>query len=175
MGVGIRKKFIVKVYAMALYVDDAEGKRAFPALASRAGGRDHAKLTASDHAQSFLAWGAFEKIGVMHFVRDVGAEKIREAFKEGLEDELSDKAPPDLKKAAESFLALFDRDVKDGEEIVIRTYGDGRIDVSTGGQRKEGPTSPKLQRAVWNIWLGSHPVSTDLRKSLVDRIDVLGK
>src|SRR6185369_15513928 len=124
-GLGVRKKFMVKVYAMALYIDEAEGRHAFPALVTRAGGRDHAKLVSGDHSQSFVMWGTFGKMAILRFVRDVDAAKIRGAFEEGLEDELSDKAPPEMKQAAQQFLGLFDKDLKSGDEIVIRTSADG--------------------------------------------------
>jgi hypothetical protein len=175
VGAGVRKKVLVKVYAMALYVDEADGRHAFPALVSRAGGRDHAKLVSSDHAQSFVMWGTFGKLGILHFVRDVDAEKIRSAFAEGLEEEMGDKAPVDRKQAAEQFLALFDKDMKEGQDIKVRTSADGKIEVEIAGQKKQAPQSPKLARAVWGIWLGAKPISTDLRRALVERIDVLGK
>jgi Chalcone isomerase-like len=175
VGVGVRKKFIVKVYAMALYLDEADGRHAFPALVSRVGGHDHAKLTSDDHAQSFVMWGTFGKRAILHFVRNVDAGKIRGAFEEGLEEELSDKAPADLKQAAQAFLALFDKDLKTGQQIVIHTSADGKIEVDIAGVKKSGPQSPRLARSVWGIWLGAKPISADLRRGLVDRIDVLGK
>jgi hypothetical protein len=175
VGVGVRKKVMIKVYAMALYVDEAEGRHAFPALVSRAGGSDHARLTKDDHAQSFVMWGTFGKQAVLHFVRDVDASKIRGAFADGLEEELSDKAPADLKQGAQAFLGLFDKDLKEGQEIVIRTTADGKIEAEVAGAKKSGPQSPRLARAVWGIWLGAKPISSDLRRALVERIDVLGK
>jgi Chalcone isomerase-like len=175
LGVGVRKKFVVKVYAMALYVDETEARRNFPPLVARAGGRSRAQLLSSDHAQQFTIWGAFDKVAVLHFVRNVDADKIKEAFVDGLEDELSDKAPAEMKKAADAFVALFDHPLKDGQEIELRTDGDGHIAVTIAGEKKDGPRSAKLARAIWSIWLGPKPISTDLRKSLVDRIDQLGK
>ncbi len=175
LGAGVRKKFLVKVYAMALYVDDVEARHDFPALVSRAGGRDHAKLTGGDHAQSFVMWGTFGKLAILHFVRDVEADKVRGAFEEGLQDELSDKAPADLKQSAQQFLALFDKDLKEGQEIVLATSADGKIEIKLPGDNKAGPQSPRLARAVWGIWLGEKPISADLRRALVERIDVLGK
>ena len=175
LGAGVRKKFLVKVYAMALYADAAEARRAFPALAARAGGSDHAKLVASDHAQSFFLWGTFGKVGVMHFVRSVEGEKIREAFKEGFEDDLEGKSGPVQKAAAEQFVALFDKDIKDGQEIVLHSFPDGRLEVELAGEKRVGPQNPKLTRAVWEIWLGAKPISIDLRRELVDRIDLLAK
>src|SRR5262249_17263500 len=139
------------------------------------GGHDHARLTSGDHAQSFVMWGTFGKMAILHFVRDVDAGKIRGAFEEGLEEELSDKAPADLKAAAQAFLALFDKDLKEGQEIVLRPSADGKIELDIAGTKKSGPQSGRLARSVWGIWLGAKPISADLRRGLVERIDVLGK
>jgi hypothetical protein len=175
LGTGVRKKFIVKVYAMALYVDQEAARGAFPALVNRAGGSDKAHLTASDHATLFVSYGSFGKVGVLHFVRNVEAEKIRGAYEESLADEIAGKSGPEVQEGAKAFVALFDKDLKDGEEIVIHTGGDGHVEISQAGAKKSGPTNPKLARAIWNIWLGPKTISADMRKSLVERIDLLGK
>jgi hypothetical protein len=177
LGTGLRKKFVVKVYAMGLYVDEAEARRNFPALVARAGGRDRAHLVAGDHAQAFVVWGQFTKVGVMHMVRSVDADKIKGAFQDALEDELSDKAPPELKAATEAFLGLIDtgHDILNGQEIVLKTTADGHIELDLAGQKKVGPQNAKLARALWNVWLGPKTISKDMRASLVDRIDLLGK
>lgn len=175
VGVGVRKKLVVKVYAMGLYVEEVEGKRAFPSLAMKAGGSDKAKLTEGDRAQAFVIWGQFGKLGVMHFVRDVGADKIRGAFEEGLTDELTEKAPADVREATQAFLKLVDRDVKSGDEVLLHTGADGKIELSIAGQAKGSVQNTKLARALWSIWLGPKPISKDLRAELVNRIDELGK
>ena len=174
VGVGLRKKFVVKVYAMAMYVEDVEGKRAFPSLATKAGGRDKAKLTEGDRAQSFLLWGQFGKLAVLHFVRDVSASQVRDAFQDGLGEELSDKAPPDVREATQTFLKTVDRDMKSGEEITLRSGPDGKIEMSMGGQAKGPVQNAKLARGLWAVWLGAKPISKDLRSELVNRIDALG-
>ncbi|HZS36256.1 MAG TPA: chalcone isomerase family protein [Polyangia bacterium] len=175
LGTGVRKKIGFKVYAMALYVDEVEARRNFPPLVARAGGRSRAALLSGDHASQFAIWGAFDKVAILHFVRNVGAEKIKDAFQEGLEDELSEKSPAEMRKAAEAFVAMFDKELKDGQEIELRTDGDGHITVTIAGEAKDGPRSAKLARAIWSIWLGPKTISADMRKSLVDRIDQLGK
>jgi hypothetical protein len=174
VGVGVRKKFVVKVYAMALYVEDVEGKRAFPSLATKAGGREKEKLVQGDRAQSFLMWGQFGKLATLHFVRDVDAGKVRGAFEEGLGEELSDKAPADVREAAQAFLKMVDHDMKSGEEISLRTSPDGKIEFAMGGQSKGTVQNAKLVRALWGVWLGGKPISKDLRSELVSRIDQLG-
>ncbi len=174
-GTGIRKKFIIKVYAMALYVDEADAKRAFPSVVQRAGGADKAHLLASDHAESFLVWGQFGKTAVLRFVRGVDKGKIQNAYRESLSEELSDKSPADLRSAAEQFVALFDHDMQDGQDLIIHTTTDGKVSVEMAGVKKDGPQNAKLNRAIWSIWLGAKPISADLKKGLVDRIEVLGK
>ena len=76
---------------------------------------------------------------------------------------------------AQAFLALFDKDVKSGQELRIATDEGGKVTVEIAGQKKSGPQSPQLSRAIWEIWLGSKPISTDMRKILVERVDELGK
>ncbi len=175
VGAGVRTKFFVKVYAMGLYVDTTDGKRAFSSLATKAGGSDQAHVTAGDKAGSFIIWGQFDKLGVLHFVRDVGADKVREAFTEGLGEELSEKAPADVRDAARAFLKLVDRDLKSGDELVLHTDNAGRLEVSIGGQNKGGVQNAKLARAMWNVYLGSKPPAKELKTELTNRISELGK
>lgn len=174
IGTGLRKKAFFKVYAMGLYLEDG-ARQAFPSLVAKAGGPTRDKLLDGDRAQSFVAWGRFGKLAVMRFLRDVDKDKIQGAYRESLEAALSDKAPADLKRDAEAFVLLFDRDVKEGQELHIGTDDAGRIAVQIAGVKKSGPQNPQLCRAIWEIWLGSKPISKEMRKSLVERIDVLAK
>lgn len=175
IGVGIRKKFVVKVYAMGLYVEHAAAKQAFPSLATKAGGPERDRLLSGDKAQTFVAWGRFGKLGVMHFVRNVDREKIQEAYRDSLANALSDKASADLRRDAQAFVALFDKDIKDGQELRIHTDDTGKITVEIAGEKKDGPQNPQLGRQIWEIWLGPKPISKDLQRGLVARIDELGK
>ena len=175
VGAGVRKKFFVKVYAMGLYVDTTDGKRAFSSLATKAGGSDQAHVVAGGKADSFIVWGQFDKLAILHFVRDVGAEKVREAFTEGLGEELSDKAPADVREAATSFLKLIDRDLKNGDDLVLHTDTSGHLEVSIAGQSKGGVQNAKLARAMWNVYLGGKPPTKELKTELTNRISALGK
>jgi hypothetical protein len=175
LGTGLRKKLGFKVYAMGLYVDDSEARRAFPALATRAGGSDHHKLTADDHAQAFVIWGQFPKLAVLRFLRNVSANKIRDTFKESLEAQLAGGMTDEIKKSLDEMLGLFDRDMKSGQELLFHSFTDGRIEIEIAGLKKPGPQNARLVRALWSVWLGPKPVSKEMRRSLVDRIEVLGR
>ncbi len=151
-------------YQMALYIDELDARRAFPALAARAGGRTKARLSAQDHSQSFVVWGHFTKLAVIHALKTIDAESVRGIFKEGLVD-----------AKADAFLALLDKDLREGGELTLRTFDDGRIELDLDGEKRTVPQSAKLARAIWKVWLADKPAQPELRKALVDKIELLGR
>jgi tetratricopeptide (TPR) repeat protein len=174
IGAGARKVFGFKVYAMGLYLEDEPARKAFPALAARAGGSDHDSLARGDLAHQFVVLGDFGKVALLHFVRNVTGKETRDAYRESLADDAGRNAPPELKRDAEAFLALFD-DIKDGEDLTIRTTAQGQVIVEARGQKRVGPTNARLAHDIWDIWLGQKPISADLKKGMLDRIDTLGR
>ena len=168
VGQGARLKDGDKLYDMQMWIDEEDGRRAFPALAMRASGRDKAHLTRGDHGPSFLVWGRFTKQAVFKFARAVPAATMAEDIKSALEE----------MKGATEVAALFAVDADAGDEWVLTTRDNGEIELKTGdakGDKKEGPQSPKLQRALWNVWLGAKPLSVDLRRQLIEKINLLGQ
>lgn len=156
VGTGLRKKFVIKVYAMGLYLEQAGAKQAY------AGG-------AGSGPQAFVIGGGFGKVMALRFLRDVDKGKIQDAYKESLQAALSGPTAAD----AQAFINLFDRDVKQGQELLIQADEGGKLSVSIAGQRKEGPQSPALAKAVWEIWLGNKPIAPDAKKTLVERLGSL--
>lgn len=173
-GAGAHESDGEKQYDMALYVDAEDARRAFPALAARAGGRTRARLLSSDHAQSFIVWGHFTKVALLRAAKPLTAEALRAPIKACFDEELQ-KASAGLQKKAAELVALFPRDLDAGDELELRTYDDGRIELELDGETHAGPQSPKLVRALWDTWLGPKAPVKDLTRPLVDRIDVLGK
>lgn len=165
VGEGARVKDGQKLYDLQLWVDEQDGKRAFPALAMRAGGRDKARLVRGEHAPNFIVWGHFTKQAVLKFARAVTAAEMRQDVKSAL-------AEDDDKAAA--LLALF-VDADAGDEWVLTTGDNGQIELAIGREKKQAPQSPKLERALWDVWLGAKPLSVELRRELIEHIDVLGK
>jgi tetratricopeptide (TPR) repeat protein len=174
IGAGARKVFGFKVYAMGLYLEDEPARRGFPDLAARAGGSDHDSLARGDLAHQFVVLGGFGKAALLHFVRNVSAKETRDAYRDALGDDANGKASPDLKRDSEAFLALFD-DLKDGDDCWIRTLANGQIIVEAHGKRHVGPTNQRLAHDIWDIWLGQKPISADLKKGMLDRVDTLGR
>jgi hypothetical protein len=164
IGKGTREKNGAALYDISFYVAEKEAKRAFPALVMRAGGRDKARLLRGDHAPAFLVWGHFPKLAVLKFARDVPAAELRADLTAAFDSSL---------QGADDFLAALD-DAKAGEEWLLSTLEDGEVTLTIHGEPHPGPASPKVARAIWSIWLGEHPLSTDLRRALIEHVDVLG-
>jgi hypothetical protein len=168
VGQGARVKDGDKLYDMQMWIDEEDGRRAFPALAMRAGGRDKARIVRGDHAPAFLVWGRFTKQAVLKFARAVPAATMRDDIKSALADV----------KGADAVVAMFAEDADAGDEWVLTTRDNGEIELRTGDDkddRKQGPQSPKLQRALWDVWLGAKPLSVDLRRQLIEKINLLGQ
>jgi hypothetical protein len=168
VGQGARVKDGDKLYDMQMWIDEEDGWRAFPALAMRAGGRDKARIVRGEHAPAFLVWGRFTKQAVLKFARAVPAATMRDDIKSALADV----------KGADAVVAMFAEDADAGDEWVLTTRDNGEIELRTGDDkddRKQGPQSPKLQRALWDVWLGAKPLSIDLRRQLIEKINLLGQ
>lgn len=125
-GIGIRKATFlkVKVYYGGLYLEQK-----------------------TKDAQSFLATPSPKQI-VMHFVRDVSAKKLKEAFSEGME--AANKNHAALKTELDKFNSNLADVVKD-DLIVITFFNDG---VSLNVKGKDAPKiiSPEFSRALLSIW-----------------------
>jgi hypothetical protein len=155
---GIRKKAFIKVYAIAFCLEKAKGAEALAAAKAAVGGEvsaDSGKFFAS------LRDAKVGKAADMYFVRNVDKGKIAEAYEETLKKAMgADDADGQAK-----FLALVNRDVKEGEHIVLTTSPDGTIHLSIGGQ-DQTLNDPKIAQHIWNAWLGGDGVSPSLKEAL---------
>lgn len=173
VGTGLRQTPQAKLYSMALYVEDT-ARVSFPAVYDRAG-RSRAGLKAENRAQNFFTWGHFGKLAVLRYLRATPKEEIQQAFREGLADLLTPQAPPDMHKDAQTFIALFDTDLAEGQELKLISDDIGHLDVYLDGKKRAAPQNAKLCRHIWDIWLGWHPPNKEMRFSLLERLDVLAK
>jgi hypothetical protein len=165
VGSGSRAVDGAKVYDMALWVDEQDARRAFPALVMRAGGRDRARLMRGDHAPAFLVWGRFTKQAVLKFARATPAKELRAELAPAFEGIAG----------SEAVLDLFG-DAASGDEWVLTTGDNGQVELAgPGAPPKKVVTSPKLVRALWSAWLGPKVDAPELRQALIGRIDILGR
>src|SRR3954466_7290849 len=113
VGQGARVKDGDKLYDMQMWIDEEDGRRAFPALAMRAGGRDKARIVRGDHAPGFLVWGRFTKQALFKFAKAVPAATMRDEIKAVMSD---DKGAMGDDKGVDAVAALFAVDAGAGDE-----------------------------------------------------------
>jgi hypothetical protein len=139
-GLGLREKAVFKVYVGGLYLESPS--------------KDAGAILASDQAKAIR----------MHFVRDLTKAQLVEAFQEGFEANVKDRAPQ--KAAFDRMLALVP-DVKEGSTLTF-AYVPGKGTTLSAGGKELGVVEGKgFADAVFAIWLGPKPPSEDLKKGLL--------
>ena len=100
----------------------------------------------------------------MHFLRDLTKAQLVEAFQEGFEGNVKDRAPQ--KAAFDKMLALVP-DVKEGSTLTF-AYLPGKGTTLSAGSKELGVFEGKgFADAVFAIWLGPKPPSDDLKKGML--------
>jgi hypothetical protein len=140
-GLSLRKKFGFSVYVGGLYLAAKE--------------KSAAKILGADEPRRM----------VLHFKRDVGGDKMCEAWNEGLEDN-TPKAAADVKKNFAALCKMME-EVKENKEIVL-TYVPGTgTEVSVNGKVKGTVPGKPTSDAILSTWIGPKPGPGDDFKKAV--------
>lgn len=165
-GVGVRTKFIVKVYAIGYYLDPAYQARKKEKWQPVAGSAK--ALVKQKKFFDELVWDAYSRRFELNFARGVSGEQIRDAFEESLEANLPElNKDPDAQAAAKKFLGWFTPEFAENDRIIINILADGSIEAFKNETRLGGLTHPILARGINGIWLGRKCISDSLKESLV--------
>lgn len=142
-GMGLRKKAIFKVYVGALYL-----------------------MAKSSDPQAILAADAPRRM-VMRFLRDVGKDRLVEAWKEGFAANVPSPTGS-LSRDMERFLGFWE-EVREGQEVVM-TYIPGQGTTVAFGGKEVGTIEGKaFADALLAVWLGPKPPSADLKAGLLGK------
>ena len=151
LGMGVRTKWMFKVYAIGLYVSDSALSGSLAV---------HKGKTTSPEFYKDLIWLDSPKQVVLKFTRDLGQSKIQEAMREALVG--ADKAKTD------QFVSYFP-EVKEGQECVLSWAQGGTLEVLMAGQAKPAIADKDFAAAVFGIWLRPNPIQDDIKAGLVSR------
>jgi hypothetical protein len=142
-GLGMRKATFLKVnvYVGALYV-----------------------TRPSHDPQPLIDPGAPAEL-VLHFVRNVGASDLKNAWKESFERVAKDQMA--ALGARITMLGSWMSDIKTGQRLTfVRLPGTG-IQVSFNGTVKGTITGDDFSRAFISLWLGKEPPNAELKAGLL--------
>jgi hypothetical protein len=140
-GVGLRTKFIVKVYVAGLYLERK-----------------------SPDANAILTSDGTKRL-VMHFVRDVSKKQIADAFEESFADN-SPEATKTMKADIDRLLGALEDMKKDDEMAFTHVQGTGTT-MSIRGKDTVTIAGPAFSRVIFSVWLGPKPPNGDLKKGIL--------
>lgn len=147
-GVSTRKKFFVKVYSVAHYMEDPTSVK----------GEDvYDNILRSNKAKQLTSvW-----------VRNVNQKKVQNGYRESFGKILSSQEMSQLKADMDKYLDFFG-DVHTDDQHVIRWLPDGTVTVEINGEMKGSVNNPTFARALWSVWFGKKSVVK--RDQLVSQI-----
>ncbi len=176
-GVAVRdKRFVVlvDVYAYALYVDEGAIEENLYRLFGWA---------AEDLQQSPYFFNSLDKDPVtrtlqLEFVRDVGADTIRDAFVDSVEPRIEEieKKNNDKEgwkggaKALKTFRDYFGDEVKEGQKIEFTWLPGDKIITRVAGETLGTIESRSLSWALWDTYFGKDPIESKGKKTAVARL-----
>lgn len=142
-GAGIRSKLFFKIYIAQLYLENP-----------------------SSAAQAVISVDGQKKM-VMHFLYDeVSAEKLIEGWNKGFEDNLDEHKRTAIAAQIKEFNSMFET-VKKGDEIVLDYLPGTGTSVTIKGDSKGTIAGKPFADALFAIWLGEKPVTSDLKADLL--------
>jgi hypothetical protein len=141
-GMGLRKKFVVKVYVGALYLPEKSS--------------DPAKILAADVPMRM----------VMHFIyKEVEAAKVTEGWSDGFANNSGAELPA-LKERLERFNSWWPA-MKSGDEAMM-TYVPGTgTTLEVNGKALGTIPGRDFARALQNVWVGPKPPDSNLKEGVL--------
>lgn len=140
-GMGIRKKFFIKVYVGALYLP----------------GRNSS-------ARAILDADAPRAITI-EFLRDVGKEKIRDAYRDGFVSNAPEQAR--RQQANINRMLALVPDARKGDRILYTYYPAKGSTITMPGSTQASFEGKEFADAYLLLYLGPDPADEDLKKALL--------
>ena len=175
-GTGVRTRTMLKlkVYAFGLYVDSAGARAALAAWR----GKSASDLARDQSLYGELLKGAFPMTLRLVMTRNVGGEQMAEAFDEALGPRVSRAAERGMPGGAEAlarFRALFTGELASGTELLFSWAPGNTLRVSIGGRQVGEIENAALCWALFDVYLGEKPISSDGKKTVIARLpEILG-
>jgi len=142
-GIGLREKAWIDVYVGALYLPEA-----------------------TDKAEAAINMEGPSRM-VMHFVRDVPADKIVDGWKEGFRNNNEKAVVEALGERLEKFNSFFSSDIKEGQAVMLDYVPGTGTRVSIDDEDKGSIEGEDFVRALRAVWLGPKPPSKNFKKGLL--------
>ena len=104
----------------------------------------------------------------LRMLRDIDADTLYGALRDGLKDNNSEAELAALKAPADQFAEIMKKigTAKNGDTVAIDFTADG-VGVSFNGEVRGKVAGAPFARALLKVWLGDNPVDASLKKALL--------
>jgi len=140
-GLGLRKKFVVKVYVAGLYLEQKSS--------------DPGAIIKADAPKRII----------MHFLHSASKNQMVDAFEESFRNNAPD-ASQTLKGDIDQFLSTLEP-VNDGDQMVLTCVPGKGTTLTINGKEKITIATPAFGQVLFAVWLGPKPPNTDLKKGML--------
>jgi hypothetical protein len=140
-GLGLRKKFVVKVYVAGLYVEKK-----------------------SSDANAIIKAEAPKRI-VMQFLHGASKNQMADAFDESFNSN-APEARKTLKADIDRLLGALEA-VKEGDQMVFTYVPGNGTTLAINGKEKLTIAAPAFGPVLVSVWLGPKPPNMDLKKGML--------
>jgi hypothetical protein len=153
-GLTIRRKFFLKIYSMAHYIEQV------PNVAA-------SNISDDNIYKSILQNNGIKQISMV-FMRKLSAEQIQDSLRSGMQLNSSEADYLKILPQVEEFMQAIYADVKKNDEFVIRWYPDGEVISLFQGIQISSIKNVKFAETLWAIWFGDYSVID--RKALIGEL-----
>lgn len=140
-GLGLRKKFVVKVYVAGLYLEQK-----------------------STDADVIMKADAPKQI-VMHFLHGASKNQMADAFEESFNNNAPD-AKKTMKADIDRLLGALEP-LKEGDQMVFTYVPAKGTTLAINGKEKMTIAAPAFGPVLLSVWLGPKPPNADLKKGML--------
>jgi hypothetical protein len=140
-GLGLRTKFMIKIYVAGLYLEQK-----------------------SSDASAILKADAPKRI-VMQFVHGASKSQMASAFEDSFNDNSPDAAKT-MKADIDKFLGALET-LKEGDQVVFSYLPGTGTTFAINGKDKLTIAGPAFCQLLFSVWFGPKPPNADLKKGLL--------
>jgi chalcone isomerase-like protein len=153
-GMTIRKKFFMKIYSMAHYLEMSSGVSGFS--------------DSNDKIYENILQQKITKQISMVFLRTLKAEQIQKSLISGIKLNTNEEEYKQILPQLESFIRPITEDVNQSDEFVLRWYSNDTVVSTFQGEQISSIKDRTFARALWSIWFGRHSIVE--RSALIEQM-----
>jgi len=153
-GLTIRKKFFLKIYSMAHYIEQKPD--------------DSGSYVSGNKIYTDILYHNDAKQISMVFMRELTAEQIKKSMISGSKLNTNKEEYLQVLPQVEEFTHAIYEDVKQNDEFILRWFPDGTIVSIFQGEEISLIKNDRFARALWSIWFGNDSVVD--RESLIKKL-----